>query len=627
MANTYPTTQFPLGSTEVKVLFNNASNFDDVMNSELPSFYDRFNKRRETWAGMQKMVADFLEAMGFEATHLIYVDGTPLTVLRPTQLIDRAGSVYKVKMPATFPVNLTGTWATDQLLLVDVGDSSLRSDISNFANPALGAGMIGRGGQVVGSLTELRGLLKTSVSTQAFVTAYDSARPGYGGGSYRLDAADGSSAESVPLIIVATDGGRWKLIHDGVLSIDQFGCAPISGYNNFTPLQAAIEYGYNNDISIYAGSGTYEYGTTLDLGYPQLVMRGAGFRNTVFKFTGTGRAMDSLGGRPNNGAYSFDIDLSDFTIEGNANTTDLFRCRLNHPRLRDINVREASTINGCGFRLEGPVLGYFQNLTMSTNTQLMTSRPLVGLVVDADPTDGRRATANTFVNLIVEGAFGDGVRFIACDAAAVLGGSSENNGGTGITLLSGCQMNSLMGFDCESNLGYADVYESGSFNKFINCGTHKKLYVDNSSVSSSFEGGWHNEIEVGSGAAYPEFSRLKVRFFGGATAITLNGNQSASFKQIFDVQLAQFIYPAKPVTTLTVPLGGFTYTNNNLFAVSVAIIGGTIGTLQMNRGVVAGVTALPLTGVFWLEPGDGLTFGGVSVAPTAKIIPHGANLV
>lgn len=127
MTNTYPTTQFPLGSTEVKVLFNNASNFDEAMNSESPSFYDRFMKRRETWAGMQKMVADFLEAMGFEATHLQYVDGVPLTVLRPTQLIDRDPSVYKVKAPATFPVELTGTWATDQLLLVDVGDASLRA--------------------------------------------------------------------------------------------------------------------------------------------------------------------------------------------------------------------------------------------------------------------------------------------------------------------------------------------------------------------------------------------------------------------------------------------------------------------------------------------------------------------
>jgi hypothetical protein len=129
MTNTYNTLN-PLGSVAVKDLFDNTSNFDEAMNSASPSFYDRFKKRRETWAGMEKMVADFLEAMGFEATHLQYVDGVPLTVLRPTQLVDRAPSVYKVKAPATFPVELTGTWATDQLLLVDVGDAALRASLA-----------------------------------------------------------------------------------------------------------------------------------------------------------------------------------------------------------------------------------------------------------------------------------------------------------------------------------------------------------------------------------------------------------------------------------------------------------------------------------------------------------------
>ena len=129
MTNTYNTLN-PLGSVSAKDLSDNASNFDEGMNSAAPSFYDRFKKRRETWAGMEKQVNDFLEAMGFEATHLQYVDGTPLTVLRPTQLIDRAPSVYKVKAPATFPVNLTGTWATDQLLLVDVGDAALRASLA-----------------------------------------------------------------------------------------------------------------------------------------------------------------------------------------------------------------------------------------------------------------------------------------------------------------------------------------------------------------------------------------------------------------------------------------------------------------------------------------------------------------
>lgn len=161
MTNTYNTLN-PLGSTSAKDLSDNASNFDEGMNSLSPSFYDRFLRRRETWAGMEKMVSDFLETMGFEATHLTYVDGTPLTVNRPTQLIDRAGSVYKVKQPASFPVNLTGTWATDQLLLVDVGDASLRAALAS----SIGATMVGDGTKTV---SQKLGVIRRKTIDEFFV--------------------------------------------------------------------------------------------------------------------------------------------------------------------------------------------------------------------------------------------------------------------------------------------------------------------------------------------------------------------------------------------------------------------------------------------------------------------------
>lgn len=124
--NTYLTGN-PLGSTAAKDLYDNASNFDDLLNGPSPSYPDRFGQRRQSWSGLENLVADFLQSMGFEATHLTYVDGTPLVVQRPTQLIDRAGSVYKIKSPATFPFTLTGNFATDTPNLVDVGDMALRT--------------------------------------------------------------------------------------------------------------------------------------------------------------------------------------------------------------------------------------------------------------------------------------------------------------------------------------------------------------------------------------------------------------------------------------------------------------------------------------------------------------------
>lgn len=120
----------PLGSTSVKDLYDNAENFDELLNAFVTSWKDRFGNDRKTWYGFEQDFAQFLLNSGFESVHLTYVDGTPLQVDRPTQLIDRAGSVYRVKLPASFPVMLTGTWATDAPLLLDVGDQSLRTALA-----------------------------------------------------------------------------------------------------------------------------------------------------------------------------------------------------------------------------------------------------------------------------------------------------------------------------------------------------------------------------------------------------------------------------------------------------------------------------------------------------------------
>ena len=130
MTNTYLTGN-PLGSTAPKDLYDNASNFDEAMNFAGPAFTDRFGKRRETWAGMEAQFQTFLQNSGFEPTHLTYVDGSPLNVLRPTQLIDRDGLVYRVKLPASFPVALTGTWATDSSLLAEETNDGLRADLAD----------------------------------------------------------------------------------------------------------------------------------------------------------------------------------------------------------------------------------------------------------------------------------------------------------------------------------------------------------------------------------------------------------------------------------------------------------------------------------------------------------------
>lgn len=130
----------PLGSKDPRDLYDNAENFDAAMNDRVNTTWnDRFGVLRLTMKGYEEQFNDFLANSGFEPVPLEYVDGTPLTVDRPTQLIERDGDLYSVKLPASFPVNLTGNWATDQNLLVAQVDRSLRQQLRD----AGGSGMVG----------------------------------------------------------------------------------------------------------------------------------------------------------------------------------------------------------------------------------------------------------------------------------------------------------------------------------------------------------------------------------------------------------------------------------------------------------------------------------------------------
>ncbi|ENZ1760016.1 glycosyl hydrolase family 28-related protein [Pseudomonas aeruginosa] len=130
----------PLGSKDPRDLYDNAENFDTAMNDrENLAWSDRFGVSRKTWFGLEQQVADYLAAQGYEPVPLEYVDGSPLTVDRPTQLIERDDNLYSVKLPASFPVELTGNWATDQDLLVAQVDRSLRQQLRDSG----GSGMVG----------------------------------------------------------------------------------------------------------------------------------------------------------------------------------------------------------------------------------------------------------------------------------------------------------------------------------------------------------------------------------------------------------------------------------------------------------------------------------------------------
>lgn len=120
-------------SGDARDRYDNSQTFDEAVSGPGLTTITRLGQSIKTLKGYGDDFNQFLINSGFEPAHLVYVDGSSLQVDRATQLVDRAGLVYRVKMPSSFPLVLTGTWATDQSKLLDVGDLSLRLQLASAA--------------------------------------------------------------------------------------------------------------------------------------------------------------------------------------------------------------------------------------------------------------------------------------------------------------------------------------------------------------------------------------------------------------------------------------------------------------------------------------------------------------
>lgn len=173
-----------------------------------------------------------------------------------SQVFSYLGEFYSPSPAITLPYTTTGVGAGEVANFRSVGDAILRSDLASSSS-GKGAALVAKGSQVVASIAALRLLLKTSVSTNAFVTGYYAAGDG-GGGAYYYDAADTTTADNGGTVIVAADGGRWKLSQKIPVSVLQFGAKADNSTDSSAQVSASLSVlGY---AFIPADAGTYIFG-------------------------------------------------------------------------------------------------------------------------------------------------------------------------------------------------------------------------------------------------------------------------------------------------------------------------------------------------------------------------------
>ena len=136
------------------------------------------------------------------------------------------------------------TLGNPQLVVPDPGSASaLALLLADASDPAKGSAVIGRGLQIVTSIAALKTLLKTSPSKFAYTTSYWGDNRG-GAAMYRLDIADTTTADNGVTVIVAADGGRWKLIMTSALNIEQGGAKGDGATDDTAAIQRVLDTGF-----------------------------------------------------------------------------------------------------------------------------------------------------------------------------------------------------------------------------------------------------------------------------------------------------------------------------------------------------------------------------------------------
>lgn len=150
--NTYDTSGEPLGSTSVKVLYNNASNLDDAMNGTPEYWVDRFGRNRVSLSGFEAEFERRLDALGYYGLDNVYAAG--LVLDSRAEIFLKDGEYYRLGPSAAIPYTLVGNWSVDGPDMVAVGDASLRSQLAS----STGTDVVGFQGQ---SLTQRLGAVIT----------------------------------------------------------------------------------------------------------------------------------------------------------------------------------------------------------------------------------------------------------------------------------------------------------------------------------------------------------------------------------------------------------------------------------------------------------------------------------
>ena len=300
-------------------------------------------------------------------------------------------------------------------------EDTLAADIASTTDAGKGAAMVGRGVVYVASYADIRALKKTS---PAKVANFD-------GFIYRLDEADSTSAASIPRIVVAADGGRWKLRWKRELDITQYLETELS------PMAEAMNRAFAIGGTLLAPDGLYTLNATvgyqhLGMDFPpvgmpsrRLTFHGESMGNTIFEVepgVAIGFKFEGGIGTGSEGGWGFDR-ISSFTVVGKARShvpsgrtgVGIQHLNMGYSHMSDISAAHFDV----GIHISGCLSNEYRTIYVrDNNIGLIVTRSLATL-----------PNAISIPKLIATGNSTCGAYFDICGAGnSIKGGSVEGNG-------------------------------------------------------------------------------------------------------------------------------------------------------------------------------------------------------
>lgn len=495
-------------------------------------------------------------------------------------------------------------------LLIGSGTAVTLGELANTTDPTKGVSLIPTAERLVTNIATLKTLPKIGGSLVAFVEGYYLPGDG-GGGHYRLDAADVASADNGGTIIVANDGGRWKLIFQDGVSVLQFGVKADAGAtDNSTRLQACRDWVASGAVRnrLYFPAGIYGYSVSPNWAIQNAVVDFEG--EVRFRYSGIGNAVIVDHG-PTVNTFLFNVTMGPVIIEAPSTAQHGAYIRSIHHSQLIFKVRGAGT-NYAGVKVDFAVCTNFSGSSCYPNDDgnwYLGAKPKYGLHLDKRNA-GEQVSYCEFGTTIWEGldqAAGAGILLEGTLGNVFIGGTAERCN-HGVIATFNAVNNRFYGTDLEANIA-RDILDNSQGNEYHGIDSALLVTVGNTALFPKFFGGNYQLVEIATGARYPLFSEISISRFPGGGFI--NGEPTSMFRDCIDLQTQKIT----PLTQGAIVVGAspFTYTNLTGNPQSVFMTTGTISAVSITRNAVNnGVDAS--TRQVLLAPGD-------AVVVTYSVLP------